>query len=230
MKSKSLNNLKTAKRIAALALTLCLTSAALLGCRNETKLAEDLSVAKSGLEKASALESGEIMVYETLKTDHDVQDKLQSSVKETYIKFLRGGELEYDFTETEKIAATGEMKTYEATSEKGETIVTRDGVVVDKSEAPDIFSYFAMDYDVSEVDSIEVINAGEQTLYTVTMKSDYDVGFSRDGIDYKCEKALYNYYIDSDGVVRTVLSEFTFEADCNGDVQTVVNFRQAAIN
>ncbi len=224
--------MKILSKAAALALTLCLTSAALLGCRSEAKLAEDLEVARSGIEKATSLESGEIMVYATFKTEKEVGEKLRSSVTESYTKFVRGESLEYDFTRTEKFPYSDITEFFDASCEGGKTIVTRDGVVVDESEAPDIFEAFNIDYTVEGVEDIVVIELDAQTLYTVTMKPEYAAKFSSnsDGIDSVCKQVKYNYYIDPEGVVRTVVSEFTSEVTCDGVEQTVVSFCQTAIN
>lgn len=219
-------------KIAALALTLSAVTAGLLGCRSESKMTEQINAVKSGMEKTRALESGEIMVYATFKTEHDIDDRLQTSVTESYAKFLNGDTLEYDFTETRKFTSGADMKTYEATVENGTTVVKRDGESLDASEAPDIFEAFAVDYVAADVDKIEVIDGGEQTLYTVTMKSDYSAkaNYSNDGIDYSCKGVRFNYYLDAAGIVRKVLSEYTYEVTCDGDTQTVVSFSQTTIN
>lgn len=219
-------------KIAALALSLSVVCAGFIGCRNENKMNEELSAVKSGIEKTRTLGSGEVMVYATFKPEKEIEGTILTSVTESYAKFLNSGTLEYDFTETTKYISVDEMKSYEATVENGTTIVSRDGVVVDPSEAPDIFSAFTVDYEVADIDKIEVIDAGEQTLYTVTMKSDYaaKAGYSENGVDYKGEKARFNYYIDLAGTARKVVSEYTYEATVGGETQTVVVFSQTTVN
>lgn len=220
------------RKIAALAMALFLIPTSLYGCRSEAKIAENLETVKSGVEKARALESGEIMVYSTFKTEKEVDEKLRSSVTESYTKFINGDELEYDFTETEKFASSGDVVSFEANCEGGKTVVTRDGVVVDESEAPDIFGAFVIDYAVADVASVESIAATDQTLYTFTMNSSYASKFdsTEDGVEYKCKSVKFNYYIDTTGLVRTLVSEFTYDTTVDGSTQTVVSFCQTAIN
>lgn len=224
--------MKMKSKIAALGLALCLIPATLFGCRSEAKIAENLEAAKAGVEKARSLASGEILVYATFKTEKEAGENLRSSVTESYAKFIRGDELEYDFTETETFASSGETKSFDANHEGGKTIVTRDGVVVDESEAPDIFEAFVVDYTVADVDSVEAINGDGQILYTFTMTKDYASKFDSDsdGVAKKCKSVKYNYYVDADGVVRTLVSEFTYDATFDGATQTVVSFCQTAIN
>ena len=219
-------------KIAALALSISVVCAGLMSCRNENKMTEELSAVKSGIEKTRALGSGEVMVYATFKPEKEVEGTLLTSVTESYAKFLNSGTLEYDFTETTKFTSGDDMKSYEATVENGTTIVSRDGVVVDPSEAPDIFSAFNIDYEVADIDKIEVIDAGEQTLYTVTMKDSYaaKADHSENGVDYKGRKVRFNYYLDLAGTARKVVSEYTYEVTVGGGTQNVVVFSQTTVN
>ena len=224
--------MKNIRKITALFSALFIITALLSGCRNEKKLSEDFEIPKNGCESAIKLPSGEIMVYETLKTEKNIEGKVCSSVTETYIKFVQGDELEYDFTESEKITSTGEVNMFEATRERGKLTVTRNGEKLPDTDEPDIFGYFRIDYEIADVDRIEVLSTGDgQTLYTVTMTGAYADRFdsSENGVDIVCDKVLYNYYVDSTGVTRNVLSEFTSTLTCDGESQTIVRFVQATI-
>lgn len=224
--------MKNIKKTVALAMTLCLTSAALIGCRSEAKLSEKLDILKSGMEKTISLESGEIMVYATFKTEQEIEKTLQSSVKESYTKFAcTDSVLEYDLTQTEKFPYSDVTEYFDVNCEGGRTVVTLDGIVVD-SEAPDIFEAFRLDYTVEEIDKIETIELDGQTLYTVTMKEAYakKLSLDIDGTESVGTQVKFNYYIDSDGIIRTVVSEHTYEVVCGEVEQTVVSFCQTAIN
>lgn len=224
--------MKTILKIAALCATICLIPAMLFGCRNEKKLTENFAVPKLGSENAQALSSGEIMVYENYKPEKEVTDRVMASVTETYIKFVQGSELSYDFTESRKTVSTNEIDLLEATQEGGDLTVARNGVVVSDDEAPDIFSYFKINYDVSDIENIDITDTGEGTvLYAVTMTSKYADKFDSeaDGVKIDCTKVLYNYYIDASNVTHNVLSEFTSTVTCDGNSQQVVRFIQATI-
>lgn len=218
-------------KIAAAALALCAVSAGLFGCRNETEMTGQIDTVKSGIEKTRRLEAGEIMVYTTFKPEYETES-LQNSVTESYTKFINGTTLEYDFTETEKIVSSGKVYSYEATCENGSTVVSRNGEKLDASEAPDIFAAFSIDYAVADVDKIEMIELGEQTLYTMTMNDGYaaKADHSEDGVEYDCTQVKFNYYVDAAGIVRTLLSEYTYTVAADENSQTVVIFSQAAVN
>lgn len=220
------------RKFAALTLALCTASALLLGCRNEKELSGYMDTVKLGNENAVVLESGEIMVYETFKTERDIADKLNSSVTETYIKFIQDGELSYDFTESEKVLSTDTLSMFEATKENGKTVVTRDGKAAAESEAPDIFGYFDISYDIADVRDISSFEASDRTVYAVTMNDAYAARFDSevDGVKSSCKRVAYNYYIDSAGVTRSQLSEYTFEVVYGDDRQTVTRFIQATVN
>lgn len=223
--------MKRSLKITATVLSLCALSAGLLGCRNENEMNEQIDTVKSAIENTRLLTSGEIMVYSTFKVQKET-DLLQNSVTESYTKFINDGELQYDFTETTKITSTDDLYSFDANCDGGMTVVSRDGIVVDESEAPDIFAAFNIDYTVSDVESIETFDLTEQILYTMTMNEDYAAksDYTEDDVEYDCTKVLYNYYVDLSGKVATLLSEHTYTATENGESQTVVVFSQTAVS
>ncbi|MBQ8509238.1 MAG: hypothetical protein IJ493_04950 [Clostridia bacterium] len=220
------------RKIAALTAALCLASSLLCGCRSEKQLTEDFEVPKQGCENAIALESGEIMIYASVKAEKDVPVYATNSSTETYIKFVQGEALEYDLTANTTITSTGETSTFEATQEMGELVQLQDGVVI-SAEEPDIFEGFRINYTTADIESIEVVSTGDGlTLYAVTMTGAYADTFDleADGVKSDCTKVLYNYYVDASGVTRTVLSEFTRTVTSDGESQSVTEFTQTKIN
>lgn len=227
--------MKSIRKIAAIFAAMLIITAMFTGCRNEKELLGYFDIIKNGCDKAIALESGEIMVYEAFKPELDIESKqLYTKVTETYIKFVQGDELEYDYNESGKIVATNEVvDRLEATQENGKLVVSKNGEKVSSDEAPDIFRYFKFDYTVADIENIEVLDAGNGvTLYAVTMTDSYARGFDSDtdGQKFDCDKVVYNYYIDSDGVARGVLSEYTYTYTADSKSQTIVHFEQVSIN
>lgn len=225
--------MKNIRKIAALATVFALVTVMMIGCRNEKKLAEKFEIPKLGSEKAAALESGEIMVYETFKTENDIEERLYSTITETYIKFINQGELLFDFTESKKTVETDNIDQLEATNDTDGIIVSRNGIVVSSDEAPDIFSYIKIDYDISDVENIVVADTGNgTTLYAVTMTGAHadKFDYTEDGLESDCTKVVHNYYVDTAGVTRNILSEYTNTVRYNGESQTTVRFIQTTIN
>ncbi|MCI8388668.1 MAG: hypothetical protein HFE63_09410 [Clostridiales bacterium] len=227
--------MKSIRKIAAIFAAMLIITAMFSGCRNEKELLGYFDIVKRGCDSAIALDSGEIMVYEAFKPEIDIESKqLFTKVTETYIKFIQNSGLEYDFTASEKLVSTDEVVgLYEATQENGSLIVSRNGEKVSNDEAPDIFKYFKIDYTIADIENIEVLSASNGvTLYAVTMTDSYVRGFDSeaDGQKFDCDKVVYNYYIDSEGVTRSVLSEYTYTFTADSASQTVVHFEQASLN
>ncbi len=220
------------RKFAAQLLALCLASTALVGCRNEGKLTEQLDTVKAAVEGAVALTSGEIMVYATQKTELDYPGVLETEIAETYVKFINDGELQYDFTESTKTVSSGEVRYYEATSEQGMTVVTRDGVVQPETDAPDIFAYFKADFDVTAVEDISLIEATDRTIYAIEMTDAFEDTLDTEinGAKFTCERMVYNYHILADGTLASCLAESSFSVEYGGKTQTVTGFTQATIN
>ena len=225
--------MKSISKITALIAVFCIIIASMSGCRDEKELEANLAVVIDGCESAISLPSGEIMVYETFKPEANRDDKILESVTETYAKFIQENGLEYDYTGSKKIVSTETVDLLEATQSGGELIVTKNGVVVSNDEAPDIFKYFKIDYTVTDVENIEIIQSSSENmmLYAVTMTDTYADKFDSesDGVKTNCKKVVYNYYLDYSGTVRNVLINYTLELEYNGETQTAEHFVQATI-
>ncbi len=220
-------------KIAALTTALCLAATMTVGCRNEKQISNDLAVAIGGSELLLALESGEIMLYESVKLDTDVEGHAVNSVTESYVKYAMNGDaLEYDLGATVTRVVGGAITSYDARFENGTFTQTLNHkpVSTDEMPEPDLFERFRIDFTAADVENIDTAQVQGATLYIVTMGADYVDGFDTetDGVKYDCTEMVYNYYVDGAGVLRQVLSEQTATlTTTDGNSQQVVKFSQA---
>ena len=226
--------MKTTLRIAAAVAALAMTAAMTAGCRNEKQITENLAAALAGSELLLAQESGEIMIYESVKLDRDVEGHAVNSVTESYVKFVvADGELEYDLGATVTRVVGGAVTTYDATCENGKFSQFLNLAPVPESEMarPDLFDRFRITFTAADVEKVETADAGGGvTFYSMTMTDAYADSFDTetDGVKYDCERVVYNYYLDAAGILRQVLGEQTATlTDTAGESQEVVKFTQA---
>ena len=92
------NHMIKFRKTAVLLGLVCVAAALFCGCRNDKRISEGYGAVTAGCESASARESGEIMIYETIKPEKEIGDKVLLKTTETYIKYVKTDALEYDFT------------------------------------------------------------------------------------------------------------------------------------
>ena len=225
--------MKTTLRIAAAVAALAMTAAMTAGCRNEKQISESLAAAVAGSELLLAKESGEIMIWESVKLDRDVEGHAVNSVTESYVKYVGNGDtLEYDLGATVTRVVGGEKTTYDACQENGAFSQFLDYAPIPESEMarPDIFDRFRIDFTSADVEKVEKASADKGvTFYSMTMTKAYADSFdtAADGVKYDCERVVYNFYIDAAGVLTQVLGEQTAKLTDPEGTQTVVKFSQA---
>ena len=220
------------RKIAALLSAVCAVTVLACGCRNDKKIADEYDTIKSGCEAITSLASGEIMIYETYKPEKEIEGKILLKTAETYVKFVNNGTLEYDYTTNEKSLTSGDVTLFEATRADGSLVVSRDGVVVDESEEPDIFENFKVSYAASDVEDVEVVEGSSGTKVRIlNMTSSFADSFDKtvDGVQYECKKIAYNYYFDADGSITNIVSEYTYHVTCGDESQTLIHFAQSKI-
>ena len=226
------NHMIKFRKTAVLLGLVCVAAALFCGCRNDKRISEGYGAVTAGCESASARESGEIMIYETIKPEKEIGDKVLLKTTETYIKYVKTDALEYDFTESTKSLTSGDVDLFEATRENGSLTISRNGKAVDASEEPDIFANLKVDYAESDIDSVDKIEANDGvTVWAVKMNDAYAAKFDKteDGMTYGCEKVAYNYYLGTDGMASTVVCEYTYKLTADGESQTLVHFIQTTV-
>ena len=220
------------RKIAALLSAVCAVTVLTCGCRNEKKISGEYDTVKSGCEALTSLASGEIMIYETYKPEKEIEGKVLLKTTETYVKFVNNGALEYDYTKNEKSLTSGDVSLLEATRAEGSLVVSRDGVVVDESEEPDIFANFNVGYSVSDIENVEVVEGSSGSKVRIlNMTSAYAGSFDKtvDDVRYECKKIAYNYYFDADGSITNIVSEYTYHVTYGDESQTLIHFTQSKI-
>ena len=84
------------RKTAVLLGLVCVAAALFCGCRNDKRISEGYGAVTAGCESASARESGEIMIYETIKPEKEIGDKVLLKTTETYIKYVKTDAIAYD--------------------------------------------------------------------------------------------------------------------------------------
>ena len=86
-------------KMLSLALVLLMVVTLLAGCRNEKDISEKLDLIFEANDKAISDESGEILIYKTVKLDTDIEDVLESSTEETFVQFRNNsGDPDFNLT------------------------------------------------------------------------------------------------------------------------------------
>lgn len=221
-------------RIAALGAALALASTVLVGCRNEKDISEKLSIISESCEKTVTQESGEILIYKTLKVDTDIEGVAENSSEETYIKYANNtGDPDFTINRTSTVNASEQSSSYEFVKEGDILIELYDGVGNFAQTAPDIFEGIRLDFDVSDIESIEVTSLSKGVKeYNILMTDEYADTFDSesDGTVIDCTKVVYCYYIDSMLELSNILRETTSTLTHNGESQTMVEFIDAKID
>jgi len=226
--------MKSTLRIAAAVAALAMTAAMTAGCRNEKQIEESLAAALAGSELLLTQESGEIMIYESVKLDRDVEGHAVNSVTESYTKFaVTGDELEYDLGATVTRVVGGAITSYDACYENGkfEQFLNLEPIPESEMARPDIFDRFRIGFTAADVEKVEAAELeGGVTFYAMTMKNAYADSFDTetDGVKYDCKRVVYNFYLNADGILGQVLGEQKATlTDAEGKSQDVVKFTQA---
>ena len=223
-------------RIAALGVAVLLSASMLFGCRDEKDIADKFAIINESCDRALSLESGEILIYDTVKLDKDVEGVAQNGTTETYIVFENAPEdPHFGLERTEILDARDTASKYELIKNDKAVIEFIDGVgkeLAIDTEMPDIFEIFRINFDVSDIEDVTVtlLDKGIRA-YALTMSDEYanKYDFNEEGISSDCTDVVICYYISSVKDFGNVTFEITSKLTADGETQTVTRFIDAKI-
>ena len=221
-------------RIVSLGAALCVGAALLVGCRDEKDISEKLELISEGCSKAISDESGEILVYKTVRFQNDVEGVLDSSIEETYVRFANNaGAPDFELTRDTTMSVSGDVSSYQFLKE-GETMIELfNGSGGYATEAPDIFEEFYVDFEAADIESVKVtVKEKGFKEYRLMMTSSYANSFDTesDGLTKDCTSVIYCYYIDNYTNLSNILREFVYTVTYDGEAQRLVEFIDAKID
>ncbi len=218
----------------SLIMALLIGTVLFVGCRNEKEIAEKLELVFEASEKAITDESGEILIYKTVKLDKDIADVLVNTSEDTFVQF-RNNIDEPDFDLTRDYSESGaEKSTQYKFSKEGDLMVeTFDGMGAYAEVAPDIFEEFRLTFTAQDVDYIEITTKEKGFKeYKFYMGKSYVNTFDSEADDLKkdCTDIVYGYYVDNYKNLSNVLREYVYTVTYNGESQTLIEFIDAKID
>ncbi len=221
-------------RIAALGASLLLAASALFSCGNNGQIADSYEIIKESTDKALAIESGEILVYEMNTAAKDIEGYSLNSSSETYIRYTGTESPDFDLNATKTDIASGETEAYELIKD-GDSVLelfNGQGEFVEDAEIPDIFELFRVEFGTSDIKSVEVVRMEKGVqLYSLTMSEKYANKFDTeaDGVVTDCTGVVLSYYINSVKELQKVVCEYTSTVTVNGESAEVVKAIDAQI-
>ena len=221
-------------KIAALVTALCLVSASLFGCNGNAEKAEYFELIKTSSEAAVALESGEILVHESITADVEIEGVNNSGNSETFIYFTNGEVPDFELRATTSIGVDGAAKQYELIKDGDTVLELVDGVgdFVSEKELPDIFANFRVDFELNDIKTVVVESELKGVkVYKLSMTKAYADEFDSevDGVNTDCTDIAYSYYIDSRGTLQKVVCETASTVTVGGQSQSLVSVVDSAI-
>ena len=221
-------------RIAALGATVLLAVSAFLACGGNAQITDSYKIIKESTEKALENESGEILVYEMNTAAKDIEGYSLNTSSETYIRYTGTESPDFDLNATRTDIASGETEAYELIKDGDNVLelLNGQGEFVEDAELPDIFELFRVEYDTSDIKSVEIkyMEKGVQ-LYALTMSGKYADKFDTeaDGVVTDCTGVVLSYYINSVKELQKVVCEYTSTVTVNGESAEVVKAIDAQI-
>ncbi len=223
-------------RIAALGVAVFLSASMFFGCRDEKDIAEKFAFISESCDKALALESGEILIYDSVKLNKDVEGAAQNGTTETYIVFENGPKSpDFGLEKNVMLDASDKASKYELVKTPETVIEFVDGVgkeLPKDTEMPDIFEIFRVSFEASDIEDVTVtlLDKGIRS-YTLTMSDEYadKYDFNEGDASSDCTGVVICYYINSVKELSNVTFEITSELTASGETQTVTRFIDAKI-
>ncbi len=221
-------------KFAAVGAAACILSASLFSCGGGADKGECYELIKSSSEVATALEVGEILIYESVTADVDIEEYYAGGTSETYIRFTGGENLDFELSTSTAVDADSPASTYELIKSGDTVFELYDGVgnVVENPELPDIFANFRVNFTSDDIKKVEVETGLKGVkAYKLTMTKAYINGFDSKTEDAHtdCTGITYTYYLDTHGELEKVVCETKISVTAGDKTQTVVKVTDSAI-
>lgn len=218
----------------SLIMALLIGAVLFVGCRNEKEIAEKLALVFEAFDKATTEESGEILIYKTVKLEKDIPGVLVNTSEDTFVQFRNNIDAP-DFDLTRDYSESGAEKSVQYKfSKEGELMVELvDGMGVYAEVAPDIFEEFKLSFTAADVDYIEITTKEKGFKeYKFYMTEAYINTFDSeaDGLTKDCTDIAYGYYVDNYKNLSNVLREYVYTVTYNGEAQQLIEFVDAKID
>ena len=223
--------MKRTKKITFLGTALCLAVTLLFSCTAGSEAAEYYDIIKASCESALSKEIGEILIYESITTDTDLENGYKSGSSETYIYYSGSESPDFEMTVTD----SGESATYQL-FKNGETVielVDNEGSVVTDKELPDLFENFRVNFTAEDIKKAEAEQHEKGVkCYKLTMKTSFVDSFDSeaDGVSSDYTAVTYSFYIDSLKRLEKIVCEMTATVTADGQTQQVVRVIDSQIS
>ncbi len=215
--------MKRITRLAALGLVLSVAGTGLFGCGSK-EYTEQFDMITNSSSKALEATGGKLEIDEKITAEKDIEGVIKSDDTYTHIQYKKGDTLSYELKRYDDVNADVSYELF--TSDMGTFEVNADGDVTPYSgAAPMIFEYISVNFNIDEVESIEVTSGKEGTkLYSVTTTGAYADKFDTalNGGEYDCTLVTYVYQIDSLSRLKSVTTEYMADFTYNGETQKTV--------
>lgn len=211
------------KKITFLGAVLCLAVTLLFSCTASSEAAEYYDIIKASCESALSKESGEILIYESITADTDLENGYKSGSTETYIYFSGSESPDFEMTVTD----SSENGTYQLFKD-GETVIELfdgEGSIVTDKELPDLFENFRVEFTADDIKKAETEQREKGVkCYKLTMKPSFVDRFDgeADGVSSDYTAITYSFYIDSVKRLEKIVCEMTVTVTADGQTQQVV--------
>ena len=221
------NMMKRIQKTAVFATALCLAVSILASCGSKVDVAEYYELIKTSCNSALAIESGEILVYESITADSDMENGYATGSVETYVRFEGNETPDFELSSTKITASTGDYEFYELIKD-GDTVIELidgEGKFAENVQLPDIFENFRVEFTAQDVKSIEIEQREKGVkCYKLIMKSAYIDSFDTETAEVSsdCTALTYSFCIDSLKRLEKVVCEMTLTVSANGQTQKVV--------
>lgn len=220
-------NMKRTLKTAVLGTALCLSACLLFSCGGSAQTAEYYEAVKTACESALTKESGEILIYESITADTDIENGYKNGSRETYIRFDGTEAPDFEMSVTDTFAGEDEPALYELIKD-GDMIlelVDGQGSIVTDVELPDIFENFRVDFEADDIKNAEVeLRDKGIKCYKLTMKPSFVDSFDgeTDGASSDYTAVTYSFYIDSVKRLEKVVCEMAVTVTVGDQTQQVV--------
>lgn len=196
-------------------------------------MTEYYDVVKASSEWAVSLESGEILVHESVTVDENIEGGYVNRSSETYVRFSGENASDFELKSTSSVDGA-ESVTYELIKDGDRILALENGEgdFVDGAEVPDIFENLRVEFEATNIKdaSVEIGLKGVKS-YKLTMNKEYTDSFDSetDGVLYDCTGLIYTYYVNPHGELEKAVYETTASITCGDMVQNVVTVVDATV-
>ena len=221
-------------KFAAIGAAVCILSASLFSCGGGVDKGECYELIKASSEAAAALEAGEILIYESVTADVDIEDCYTGGTTETYIRFTGGEALDFELSSSKAVSIDSPATTYELIKSGDTVFELYDGVgkMLENPELPDIFENFRVNFTAEDIKKVEVETGLKGVkAYKLTMTKAYINSFDSktESAQTDCNGITYTYYLDPHGELEKVVCETLVSVKAGDKTQTVIKVTDSAI-